>query len=271
VSAVPLADARTFAARARRTRLAQRAAVAAVATAGALLLLATLRSEPRPAAYVPPESSALVVLDVSASISSDTYARITATLDRLVASDVRYGLVLFSDTAYLALPPGSPAEELRPFTRFFRLGPRTQATEPALPRSPWTDQFSAGTRISTGLVLAHATIREERLENPAVLLLSDLDDDSADLPRLVEAVLALREAGIPLRVVGLNPAPEDEAFIRRLLPRRDDLVVADASFPPGEHPQARPVAPLAAAAALLALALGALAVATGRLRWRTPA
>lgn len=271
MSVVPLADARAFAPRARRTRLAQLAVAAAAAAAGVVLLVVAIRSEPRTAAYVPAGTSALVVLDVSASISADTYARITATLDRLVASDGRYGLVLFSDAAYLALPPGSPAEELRPFARFFRLGKRTQPTEPALPRSPWTDAFSAGTRISTGLVLAHRTIRRDRLPKPAVLLLSDLDDDSADLERLTAAVLGLREAGVALRVVGLNPAPEDEAFIRRLLPRRDDLVFAEAEFSGGERPSARPVAPLAGAAVLLALALAALAVATGRLRWREPA
>ena len=39
----------------------------------------------RPARLLPATSTGIVVLDVSASISSDTYARIAATLDRLVA------------------------------------------------------------------------------------------------------------------------------------------------------------------------------------------
>ena len=105
------------------------------------------------------------MLDVSASISSDTYARIAATLDRLVRSNGSYGLILFSDTAYQALPPNTPARELRPLVRFFdapRRRPRPARCREA-PRSPWTDAFGAGTRISTGLSLALDVIREQRL------------------------------------------------------------------------------------------------------------
>ena len=60
-------------------------------------------------------------------------------------------------------------------------------------------------------------IRKERLSHPAVLLVSDLDDDSGDVDRVSQAAIAYRRAGIPLHVVGLNAAPEDVAFIRRFV------------------------------------------------------
>ena len=138
------------------------------------------------------------MLDVSASISSETYDRILATLDRLADSNGRYGLVLFSDTAYMALPPGTDAAELRPFVRFFRVPSRTGGGLPDPPRSPWRDTFSAGTAISTGLQRALDEIRARRLERPAVVLVSDLDDSTTDLGRLRDVALAYRQAGIPL-------------------------------------------------------------------------
>jgi hypothetical protein len=72
---------------------------------------------------LPAHSSAIVVLDVSASISADTYSRIGATLSSLARSDGRYGLVVFSDQAYEALPPGTPASDLQPLVRYYTLPP----------------------------------------------------------------------------------------------------------------------------------------------------
>jgi hypothetical protein len=67
------------------------------------------------------------------------------------AGDERFGVVLFSDDAYEALPPGTPARELRPFVRFFAPHPRYQhdASGALRPRSPWDQSFSAGTSISS--------------------------------------------------------------------------------------------------------------------------
>ena len=102
--------------------------------------------------------------------------------------------------------------------RFFDVPTETApGALPQAPRSPWTDAFGAGTRISTGLSLALDVIRKEQLTNPAVLLVSDLDDDSGDIDRVSQTAIAYRRAGIPLHVVGLNAAPEDVAFIRRFV------------------------------------------------------
>ena len=47
---------------------------------------------------LPPGSTAIVALDLSASVSQDTYSRIGATLSDLAASNGRYGVVVFSGT-----------------------------------------------------------------------------------------------------------------------------------------------------------------------------
>ena len=68
---------------------------------------------------LPVHSGDMIVLDLSASISSDTFSRIGETLRKLVATNGRYGLVVFSNVAYEALPPGTPASALRPLIRYF--------------------------------------------------------------------------------------------------------------------------------------------------------
>ena len=233
-------------------------AVAAIGAAAAVVLLG--RGEPAPARPQPAGTDGLVVLDLSASIATDPYARIGATLDRLADSGGRYGLIVFSDTAYLALPPGTPAAELRVFARRFDVPAQTGGVI-TVPTSPWTNAFSAGTKISTGLQLALDTIKDKRLDRPAVLLVSDLDDDVGDLERLTSTALAFRRLEIPVRVIGLNAAPEDERYIMRLLRRSSDL--SAAPLPGDERSSGADVRLpllLAAFAAAVALALRELFV-----------
>jgi hypothetical protein len=266
---IPVSDAPALRPQARRLGRARLVLAAALCVSAALALAAAFRLRPTSAPLLPPTASGIVVLDVSASISSDTYARIAATLRRLVASNGRYGLVLFSDDAYQALPPGTPARELRPLLRFFEVPPqRSPGALPELPDSPWGETFSGGTRISTGLRVALDTIRADRLERPAVLLVSDLDDETGDLERVAQLGLAYRRAGIRLDVVGLNASPEDLAFVRRVLPPGGR--VTQASLPGERGSQTRAGAPwaLAVAAAALALVLAALLLITERMRWR---
>ncbi len=166
---------------------------------------------------MPAHSSAIVVLDVSASISADTFSRIGATLSSLARSGGRYGLVVFSDQAYEALPPGTGSADLEPLVRYFTLPAASQAGfVPTFPPNPWEKVFSAGTKISAGLELAHQIAFEDRLSKPIAILVSDLDDDPEDLPRLVTIMLALKRDNIPLRIVGLNPSSQDAALFKRL-------------------------------------------------------
>ncbi len=176
---------------------------------------------------LPSGSTAIVVLDLSASVSQDTYARIGATISDLASTNGRYGLVIFSGSAYEALPPGTPAAELKPLVRYFTLPPQTTpGFIPVFPPNPWARTFSAGTSISSGLELAHRLALDGRLHRPGVVLISDLSDDPGDLRRTALTILAYRRDRIPLRVVGLNPAPADEQFFRRLIGGNDTITSA---------------------------------------------
>ena len=269
MTTIPLGDARSFGRRAatiRRLRLV--IAVAAVATAAALVLV-SFRDHATPPPLLPGSSSGIVVLDLSASISSDTYARIDATLERLVQSNGAYGLILFSDVAYQALPPQTPAKEIRPLRRFFQLPEQASpGALPRAPRSPWTEAFSAGTRISAGLLLALNVIRSNTLVRPAVLLVSDLDDDGDDIDRVSQLAIAYRRAGIPLHVVGLNADPEDAAFMRRFTTGHGSFTEAAL---PSERGGALSVGVdllLVGLGVVLALALAAYLLLSVPLRWR---
>jgi hypothetical protein len=267
-SAIPLADVRRLERAARRTRRMRLLSAGAVVVAAALALAVALRTHPRAAVFLPQGTNGIVVLDVSASISSDTYAGIAATLDRLASSRGRYGLVLFSDTAYQALPPGTPARELGAFERLFTVPRRTApGGSPSAPANPWSDQFSAGTRISTGLQLALDVIRAQRLGRPGVVLVSDLDDDTGDIDALTSVALAYRKLGIPLRVVGLDPSPDDERLVTRLLEQPSDLQPATVRSERGAGVEAPSPVPLILLALAAAASLALLLALTERLRW----
>jgi hypothetical protein len=268
---IPLGDASDLDDRARTVSRVRVGLAAALLGAALLCLAAAWRLPATTTSLLPGTSTGIVVLDVSASISSDTYARIAATLDRLITSNGAYGLILFSDTAYQALPPGTPARELRPVARFFDV--RQQKGPGALPEappSPWTDSFGAGTRISTGLSLALDVIRSRRVVRPAVLLVSDLDDDTGDLEQVSRVAIAYRRAGIPLHVVGLNASPADVAFMRRLIPGNGSFTAAALPSERSGSTAGASDSLLVFSAVLLALALGSFLLASEPLRWSTP-
>jgi hypothetical protein len=267
--AIPVAGASGLAAFARRTRaLRIGAAVALLALAAAAILLGR---HPRvhEVNFLPAGSNGVVVLDVSASISSDTYSQIGTTLRDLVATRGRYGLVVFSDTAYEALPPGSPSESLRPLVRFFTLPPqRTPGVAPTFPDNPWTRSFSAGTRISAGLDLARSVLIDSHLSHPSVLLVSDLDDDAGDLPALASVAEAYKQEKIRLNVVALNAAADDQERFRQFIRGTGMLTQGRlANEPTTEAGSARFPTWLAAVAVALALLLAANELAFARLNW----
>ena len=100
-----------------------------------------------------------------------------------------------------------------------------------------------------------------------MVLVSDLDDDTTDLESLTSVALAYRRLGVPITVAGLNPAPKDERYMRRLLPQGGTIV--DVPITPGKRASSRGGVPgrLVVAGALLALALAGLLTVTQRLRW----
>jgi hypothetical protein len=269
MSSIPLADARDFASVARRT-LIVRAALALLVTAALVAAVFAARN-PHSQTIVPLPSHAdtIVVLDLSASIAADTYSRIASTLSSLARSHGSYGLVVFSGQAYEALPPGTPAQDLAPLVALFiPQKPNRPGLVATYPTNPWTEKFSGGTEISSGLELAHAIATRKGARRPAVVLVSDLDDDPTDLVRLASIVLAYRRDGIPLRAVGLNPPPEAVAFFQRLLGPSNRIVQAGTAAP---GPQPRNSTPFPWTFVLLAGA-GAPALAVhelwaARLEW----
>jgi hypothetical protein len=268
--AIPFADVRSLLGLARRTTLVRAAAAILLVALALVAVLLGRHPEVRESTVLPKRSNGIVVLDLSASISPDTYARIGATLRELTESGGRYGLVVFSDTAYEAIPPGTPSEALRPLLGYFTLRPAsTEGFLPTFPANPWANSFSAGTKISTGLELARGVIIDEApAEKPAVLLVSDLENDPSDVPKVTSVALAYRREGIPLDVVALNPSPGDEQLYRR-------LVRGWGSYTParlrGEQTEAssRGSFPLGLASIALAVALllGAYELWSARLTW----
>lgn len=211
--AIPLADARAFAAAEVRTRLLRAGlALALAGTLAAAFLLAS-GSGSGGGALLPSGTSPVVVLDLSWSTSSD-YRQIGQTLRDLAASDRRIGLVVFSDTAYEMFPPGTPARELGSLERFFD-GPKSRRAD-----SPWATSFSGGTRISSALLLALDILRRERIPNGSAVLVSDLGDSPNDRAALSAAVVTYLHQGVPLRVVGIDPTPQDAHFFQDLLGSR---------------------------------------------------
>jgi hypothetical protein len=269
MNAIPLADAHDFTPAARRTLLVRAGLVALVVAAIAAGIVAARSPNSQTIVALPNHADTIVVLDLSASIGSDTYSRIGATLASLARSHQRYGLIVFSGQAYEALPPGSPAEDLAPLVRFFvprkPAGPGFAAT---YPKNPWSDTFSAGTEISTGLELAHSIATRAGARRPAVVLISDLDDDPGDLVHVASIVLAYRRDGIPLRVVGLNPSVQDSAFFRELIGPSSPIVQAGAATP-GPQPRNRTPFPWVFVALVVAaaVALAAHELWTARLEW----
>jgi hypothetical protein len=163
-----------------------------------------------------PTASGVAVVDLSLSIGPNDYRTIRATLQRLIDSGGSLGLVMFSDVPYEMLPPGSPARELAPILRL--LEPRrTAKSDAGLPANPWTQSFSAGTRISSALELAGDMLLRDGISHGTVLLLSDLVTAPEDVPRLARSLQALQDESISVKVVPLTPLRDGRTIFEGLL------------------------------------------------------
>ena len=226
MTAIPLADAPALRLPARRTAAVLATLALAALVAAAAVLFLSRNPHTRTLVPLPGHADTVLVLDVSASISSDTYSRIGGTLAAFSRSGRRFGLVVFSDQAYEALPPGAAAADLAPLVRYFTLPPQERpGFAPSFPSNPWESTFSGGTRISSGMDLAHS-IAVASPHRATVVLVSDLDDSPGDLARLATVMLSYRRDHVPVRIVGLNPSPQAVTFFQRLLPPRSPIVAA---------------------------------------------
>jgi hypothetical protein len=265
--ALLLADRASFEGAARRARMVRLTLSALVPAATVAAFLVAPRTPGRK--FLPADTTGIVVLDVSSSVKPTTYFRIEQTLATIAATQSRLGLVLFSDVAYEAFPSGTAAAELKPLLRFF--APPTGKVgeaEAQLARTPWDQWFSAGTKISNGLLLALRMLDEQHAKRAAVMLISDLADDPTDLTRLTDAVLAFQDRKIPLEIVALDPTPANADLFRRLL--ADEAVFQEAKLPTGA--QARGQLELTGTFSIALAVFGALSIAllTVNTWWAAP-
>jgi hypothetical protein len=272
-NSIALADRPSLDGAARRTRAVQVAlALLLVGTTAAAFVVAPRKPGRH---FLPSDTTGIVVLDVSSSVKPQTYFRIEQTLATIAATQSKLGLVLFSDVAYEAMPPGTPAAELKPLLRFFAPPTSQGSAQDELARSPWDQWFSAGTKVSNGLLLALRMIDEQHATRNSVILISDLADDPTDLTRLTDAVIAFQDRKIPLEIVALDPTPANADFFRRLL--GTDAVFQEATLPTDK--QARGQLELTGTFPVTLAVLSALAVVllalnewwAAPLRWRRAA
>jgi hypothetical protein len=230
----------------------------------------------------PKNTNTIVVLDLSGSIEGPAYAQVGSLLDSLAANTGdgrRVGLVLFSDVAQQALPPGTKPEELRGYARYFRPlrtgrppGP-AGGISPAYPDNPWSISFSSGTKISSGLALARRLVVRDHLGATRVLLVSDLFDSVGDQKRLKSELLAYtRTPGVELRVLPVEPhSRETMSMFAAYLGAHH---VALSVPPPSRVTVAGPSAAFPVAFVVLigvvAVALAANEIVAPRLDWRVP-
>jgi hypothetical protein len=252
--ATQLGELHRVAVPARRTTLVRAGLAAAlVATLAAAGLSARSAGSGRAAVLPRGATTGVVALDLSASIAGPVYRRVATTLGGIVSANQSIGLVMFSDVAYELLPPNSPPGALLQFLPFFD-AVRVVGGKPVFGQSPW-DQFSGGTRVSTGLRVAQQALQRAHVAHGSILLVSDLDDSSADIEPLEAEALALRKAHIPVRIVPLFAEPENKAVFAALFGA--DAFVSPSAF---THRAGRGVQAVSAAPAWTLLGLAALFV-----------
>jgi hypothetical protein len=194
-AAIPLPRRDGLAPALRRSRIVSLAA-ATVLIAATLGLVVTTRTTTPGRQVLPAGSTAMIVLDLSDS-TTRYFTQIAGTLDSLTRESNRHlGLVVDSNTAYVALPPTTPVEGLRGWLHAFVRSPFLAY--------PWKGTFSQGTELSKGLVVARAALQQAHIRNPHVVLVTDLSDDTFDLQRLSAVVTQYQREHIDLRIVSLG-------------------------------------------------------------------
>jgi hypothetical protein len=276
---IPVAGAEGLSRAGRRTSAARLLLALAILAALALCVLLASELRTRPNSYFAGGGSGVVVTDISSSVDPNKYRRLSRVFRTFVRTNQPLGLVVFSDSAYEVLPPGTRGEELRPILRFFeppqqtaRQGAQRRGQGAGFLESPWSGVFRGGTRISLGLGIAREMIQREGVANPTVVLVSDLDDSPFDLKPLTEEVIRYRRAGIDLRLVPLFPGSDDRELFARLV-GEDAFVYNDELLRNTELEERRSLVgafPLGlfAVGALVLLLLALNEHVNGRLSWR---
>ena len=244
--AIPCVDTQALAPNARRVRIALAGLALAAAAVAAALIPAADRKPAAPAS-LRGGNGLMIVIDVSSSTLgfSNTIAKSLLTL----ANDPsqRAGLVLASQSAYMALPPETPASALRGWARMItyideqnhKLAVRAKLDRTPLPDPtpgdyPWVGVFTGGTRLSTGLARALGALREAGIRHGQIVLVSDLRDAPDDLARVGVLLSRMREEGTTLRIVTVGQSTRDPKAFADLGGSSFMISAADSTFAP-EH------------------------------------
>jgi hypothetical protein len=260
-----------------RTRSVRVALAAALLGLTSAAVFAARSAGAHPSPLLQPGASGIIVLDVSGSVEATTLDRVYSSLSELARTDDRFGMVVFANRAYEALPPDTPARELGPFARFFHPAPSSGASGPLPPQTqvsqlypanPWKIGFDAGTEISTGLKLARSIILAEPSTSRSVWLISDLADDPHDLPSVTRVAKSYVTSDIALNLIELDPSSANRRFFTHLLGPRGTIVPTKPSslaHLSGKRSVSITLAILAAGIAVLLMVAELLA---SPLRWR---
>jgi hypothetical protein len=204
---IPTSEPAQLGAGERRTALLRLSLAGALGVLLGLAFLVARTEDEREAPLVPAGTTGMLVLDLSASVFEGA---LDETVAKLVETDERTGLVVFSDAAYELLPPGSPSRELASLLRFFKARP-----DATLPPNPW-DDFRGGTRISVGIEAAHAALLRENVGNGSVVLVSDLEILPDEIARLSRVLALVRGDGFAVRIVPIAPSEVKRALVEQL-------------------------------------------------------
>jgi hypothetical protein len=215
---IPLADAPALQRAAWRTAVLRLGLALMLAGLLAVTWLLGRGQNAQPSSFFGGGRSGVAVIDFSTSIDPSRYRRIARVLRTFADTAQPTGLVVYSDTAYEAVPPGTRGEVLRPLLRFFE-APLAFRARFRFPESPWTGSFRGGTRISAGLRVARRMLERDGIRRGTVMLVSDLDDSPFDTSALTQEALRYRQGGIDVRFVPLQPSQEDRELFTRLFGR----------------------------------------------------
>ena len=188
--------------------------------------------DPRDRGLLPTGTTGVVVLDLSLSILDDQSGVVRRTLQSLVDSDARVGVVVFSDVPYELMPPGTPSKELRPIIRLLT------PTASGKVVSPWSDTFRAGTRISSALQLAQDMLEGDRVKDGSILLVSDLETAPDDVPETARVLRSITRAGTPVRLLALGPSSDARALFGGILGPQAFTPLAEGPVREPEPPDA---------------------------------
>lgn len=192
----------------------------------------------------------VVVLDVSGSIGPAASDRIHRLLSSVAAgAGGGAGLVLFSNTGYVALAPRSSPTQLRRYGHYFRREPSAQTSAPPPPTpsaaslaptstTPWGLMFSQGTSIASGLAAARQALARARIGAADVVVASDFNDDPSDYPALRRELKAF--ARLHATTLSIDPLPPSStsgvALFRQFADGKATAYRPQRLLPPGDPP-----------------------------------